>query len=82
MYLAVPFVSSYGNKKSPDFILLGYVLFLMPLRFPLEINDLLCQLVLVLRPLYNLCWQIKQRDFIFCKTPYPPQDQLCGKDGL
>lgn len=73
MYLAVPFISSYGNKKTPDFILLSYVLLLTPLRFPLEFNMLASQIILLFLPLYNLYQQIKQRDFVFLKTPGSPQ---------
>lgn len=73
MYLAVPFISSYRNKKTPDFILLSYVLLLTPLRFPLELNMLASQIILLFLPLYNLYQQIRQRDFIFLKTPGSPQ---------
>ena len=69
MYLAVPFVSSYRNDKSSNFILLSYAFLLTPLRFPLEFNDLLCQILLSALPLYGLYHQIKQRDFIFLSVP-------------
>ena len=73
MYLAVPFISTYINKKTPDFILLCCVLLLTPLRFPLEFNTLASQVILLFLPLYNLYQQIRQRDFVFLKTPGSPQ---------
>ena len=65
LYLAVPFIAAYQNDKCSNFITLCWVLLLTPLRFALDFNDFLFPLLLCAMLIYNLCRQIKNKDFMF-----------------